>query len=94
MLGVLLAVPIHKVNLAGLKSTAWQAYALALFVKDILLFGFRRPRAALVDGAHSQEDMGVRVAAACVMDIEVGAHSFRNKLRGAVFPDKAGLFLS
>ena len=38
--------------------------------------------------------MSVWVAVACVVDIEVGAHSFGNKLRGTVFPDKAGLFLS
>lgn len=29
-----------------------------------------------------------------IVDIEVGAHSFGNKLRGTVFPYKAGLFLS
>ena len=85
---IFLVVPVHKVNLAGLVSAAWQLHTLALFIKHIFLFGFRRPCAALVKGAHSQEDMGVRVAAACVMYGEVGAHSFGNKLRGTVFPDK------
>ena len=77
-----------------LVSAAWQADTLAVLVKVIFLFGFGKPLAALVHRAHGQEDMGMRIAAACVMDIEVGAHSLRNKLRGTVFPDKPDLFLS
>ena len=36
----------------GLVSAAWQAYALAVLVKVIFLFGLRRPCAALVKWSH------------------------------------------
>ena len=83
-----------SINFVRLVSAAWQADTLAVFVKVIFLFRLRRPRAALVKWSHGQHDMTMGVAAACVMDIEVGAQSFRNKLRGTVFPDKPDLFLS
>ena len=87
-LGVVVAVPVHKVNFSCLVSAAYKTDALAVFIKHIFLFGFRKPLALLVYRAHRQEDMGVGIAAACVVDIEVGAHSFGNKLRGTVFTDK------
>ena len=75
-------------------SAAWQAYALAVFVKVIFLFGLRRPCAALVKGAHGKHDMTMGVAAVSVVNGKVNAHSSGNKLRGTVFPDKPDLFLS
>ena len=92
--GVVLVVPACKVNFVGLISAAWQADTLAVFVKVIFLFGFRRPCAALVKGAHSQHDMTMGVAAAGVVNGIIHAHSSGNKLRGTVFPDKPDLFLS
>ena len=81
-------ITVHKVNFLCLVSAACKTDAFAIFIKHIFLFGFRKPLALLIHRAHRQEDMGVRVAAACVVDIEVGAHSFGNKLRGTVFTDK------
>ena len=57
-------------------------------------FGLRCPCAALVKGAHGKHDMTMGVAAVGVMDSKIHAHSFGNKLRGTVFPDKPYLFLS
>ena len=92
--GVALIVPASKVYFVRLVSAAWQAYALAAFVKVIFLFGFRRPYAALIKGAHGKHDMTMGISVALVVYAEVGAHSFGNKLRGTVFPDKPYLFLS
>ena len=92
--GVAFIVPACKVNFVGLVSAAWQSYALPVLVKVILLFGLRRPCAALIKGAHGKHDMTMGVAAVCVVNGKVNAHSFGNKLRGTVFPDKPDLFLS
>ena len=92
--GVVLVVPACEVNFVGFVSAAWQADTLAVFVKVIFLFGLRRPRAALVKGAHSQHDMTMGIAAVGVMDSKIHTHSSGNKLRGTVFPDKPDLFLS
>ena len=72
----------------GLVSAAWQVDTLAVFVKVIFLFGFRRPCSALVKGAHSQHDMTMGIAAVGVVNGVIDAHSSGNKLRGTVFPDK------
>ena len=92
--GVVLVVPACKVNFVRLVSAAWQAYALAVFVKVIFLFGLRRPCAALVKGAHGKHDMTMGVAAVGVVNGKIHTHSSGNKLRGTVFPDKPDLFLS
>ena len=78
----------------GLVSAIRQAYALPVFIKVIFLFRLRRPRAALVKWSHGQHDMTMGVAAVGVMDSKIHTHSFGNKLRGTVFPDKPYLFLS
>ena len=52
------------------------------------------PCPVLVQGAHRQEDMGVWVSVVFVVYAKVGAHSFGNKLRGTIFPDKPDMFLS
>jgi len=92
--GVVLVVPACKVNFVRLVSAAWQADTLTVFIKVIFLFGFRRPRAAPVKGAHSQHDMTMGIAAVSVVDSKIHTHSSGNKLRGTVFPDKPDLFLS
>ena len=92
--GVVLVVPACKVNLVGFVSATWQADTLAVFVKVIFLFGLRRPRAALVKGAHGKHNMTMGVAAVGVVDNKIHTHSSGNKLRGTVFPDKPDLFLS
>ena len=93
-LGVFPVVPVHKVNLAGLVPSAGQTDFLAVFIQHIFLFGLRKPSALFVQRAHGQQDMGVGVAASRVVQIEVGDHALGNKLRGTIFPHKAGLFLS
>jgi len=92
--GVALVVPAGQVNFVRLVSAAWQADTLTVLVKVIFLFGLRCPCAALVKGAHGKHDMTMVVAAVGVMDSKIHAHSFGNKLRGTVFPDKPYLFLS
>lgn len=92
--GVVFVVPACEVNLVRLISAAWQVDTLAVFVKVIFLFGFRRPCSALVKGAHSQHDMTMGIAAVGVVNGVIDAHSSGNKLRGTVFPDKPDLFLS
>jgi len=92
--GVVLVVPACKVNLVGFVSAAWQTDTLTVFIKVIFLFGFRRPRAALVKGAHGKHNMTMGVAAVGVVDSKIHTHSSGNKLRGTVFPDKPDLFLS
>jgi hypothetical protein len=92
--GVVLVVPACKVNFVRLVSATWQADTLAVFVKVIFLFGFRRPCSALVKGAHGKHNMTMGVAAVGVVDNKIHTHSSGNKLRGTVFPDKPDLFLS
>ena len=55
---IFLIVPVHKVNLVGLVSATWQLHTLALFIKHIFLFGFRRPCAALVKGGALSRGYG------------------------------------
>ena len=50
-------------------AAAWQADTLAVFVKVIFLFGLRRPRAALVKGAHGKHNMTMGVAAVGVVKL-------------------------
>ena len=73
------------------------AFVLTLFsvidfvpvpVKNVLLFLLRAPLAAFLKGAHGQHDMGVGVAAACVVYANVGAHSRRNKMFFDILPHK------
>jgi len=92
--GVVLVVPAREVNLVRLISAAWQADTLTAFIKVIFLFGLRRPRAALVKGAHGKHNMTMGVAAVGVVNGKIHTHSSGNKLRGTVFPDKPDLFLS
>ena len=66
----------------------------AVLVKDIFLPLLVAPCPVLVQGAHRQEDMGVWVSVVFVVYAKVGAHSFGNKLRGTIFPDKPDMFLS
>ena len=87
-LGVLLTVPVHKINLACFVSAAGQADSLAVFVQHIFFFGFRKPLTPFVHWAHGEKNMGVRVAAAGIVNVEVRAHSSGNKLRGTVRTDK------
>ena len=93
-LGVLLTVPVHKVNLSCLKISAGKPDSLAVFVQHIFLFGLRKPLALCVHRAHGEKNMSVRVAVACVVNVEVRAHSSGYKLRGTVRTDKPYLFLS
>ena len=93
-LGVLLTVPVHKINLAGFVSAAGQADSLAVFVQHIFLFGLWKPLAPFVHRAHGEKNMGVRFAAAGIVNVEVYAHSSGNKLRGTVLTDKPYLFLA
>ena len=92
--GVVLVVPACKVNFVRLVSAAWQADTLAVFIKVIFLFGFRRPCSALVKGTHGKHNMTMGVAAVGVVNGKIHTHSSGNKLRGTVFPDKPDLFLS
>ena len=62
-------------------------------VKNVLLFLLRSPLAALVKRAHSQHDMGVGVAAACVVQAYIGAHSRRHKMPFHILADKGNAFL-
>ena len=93
-LGVLLTIPVHKVNLSCLKISAGKPDSLAAFVQHIFLFGLRKPLAPFVHWAHGEKNMGVRIAAACVVNVEVRTHSSGNKLRGTVRTDNPYLFLS
>ena len=93
-LGVLLTIPVHKVNLSCLKISAGKPDFLAVFIQHIFLFGFRKPLAPFVHWAHGEKNMGVRIAAACVVNVEVRTHSSGNKLRGTVRTDNPYLFLS
>ena len=92
--GVLLTVPVHKINLARFVSAAGQVDSLAVFVQHIFLFGLWTPLAMCVHWSHGEKNMSVRVAAACVVNVKVRAHSSGNKLRGTVRTDKPYLFLS
>ena len=61
---------------------------------SLFLFGLRKPLTPFVHWAHGEKNMGVRIAAACVVNIEVCTHSSGNELRGTVRTDKPYLFLS
>ena len=63
-------------------SAAWQAYALAVFVKVIFLFGLCRPCAALVKGAHGKHDMTMGVAAVGVVNGKINAHGKHDMTMG------------
>ena len=56
-------------------------FVAVLPVKNVLLFLLCAPLAVFVKGAHGQHDMGVGIAAACVIYANAGAHSRRHKLR-------------
>ena len=87
-LGVVVAVPVTRSTFRVLYLPLARRTSSPFSSSTYFFFGFRKPLALLVHRAHRQEDMGVGIAAACVVDIEVGAHSFGNKLRGTVFTDK------
>lgn len=64
-----------------------------VLVKNVLLFLLRASFAALLKGAHGKHNMGVWVAAACVMYANIGAHSSRDKMLFYIFADKGNVLL-
>ena len=72
--------PVSYTHLDVYKRQAtWQADTLAVFVKVIFLFGLRRPRAALVKGAHGKHNMTMGVAAVGVCLLYTSKVSGRNE---------------
>ena len=93
-LGFGLLVPVGSGNRPALVLPLFRVIDfLSLRVKNVLFFLLRAPRAALFNGAHSQHDMGVGVAAACIVDSEVGAHSCRHKMPLHILPHKGNALL-
>ena len=57
-----------------------EAHLLAVPDAEVLLLGLVLPPPVPGQGAHRQQDVGVRVVAVGVMDGHVGAHAISNKL--------------
>ncbi len=66
--------------------------AFAVFIEIVNLPGFRQPLAFLIHGTHGQEDMGVGIAIAFVMNRKVRDHTAGNKLFPAVVADEGFIF--
>ncbi len=66
---------------------------VALRVENILLFLLRAPLAALLKRPHGEHDMSVGIAAACVVDGKVGAHSRRYKIAVYILANKRNVLL-
>ena len=84
-LGVLLVVPVHRVFLMALPVAGWELDALAVLVKVVNLAGFREPLAMFIHCPDSQQNVGVWVAVALVVDGKVSNHAFGNELLIAKF---------
>ena len=63
----------------------WELDALSVFVKVVNLAGFREPLAVFIHCPERQQNVGVRVPIAFVMDGEVSNHALGNKLFVAKF---------
>ena len=84
-LGILLVVPVHRVLLVAFPVAGWELDALAVFVKVVNLAGFRQPLAVFVHCPDGQQNVGVWVPIAFVMDGEVSNHALGNELLFAKF---------
>ena len=84
-LGVLLVVPVHGVFLVALPVPGGELNALAVFIKVVYLSGFREPPAVFIHRSERQQNVGVWVPIALVVDGEVGYHAFGNELLIAKF---------
>ena len=75
-LRILLVVPVHRVFLVTLPVPGREPDALTVFVKVVDLSGFREPLAVFVHCPERQQNVGVWVSIALVVDGKVGDHSF------------------
>jgi hypothetical protein len=92
-LGLALLVPVHGVLLVRLPVSGREADALAVLIQIIDLPGLGEPLAVFVQRSEGEENVGVWIAVALVVDCEVAAHSFVHKLLLAVLPHKADVVL-
>ena len=79
-LGVLLVVPVHGVFLVALPVPGREPDALTVLVKVVDLAGFWKPLAVFVHCSERQQNVGVWVSIALVVDGKIGNHPFGNKL--------------
>ena len=79
-LGVLLVVPVHRVFLVTFPVARREPDALTVLVKVINLSGFWKPPAVFVHCPDGQQNVGVWVAIALVVDGKIGNHALGNKL--------------
>ena len=86
--GVALIVPVNDIRFVALILAGGENNSFTLFVKIVNLVGLGAPSALPIHRAHGQHDMGVRVSIMLVVNSEVHAHSFGNKLLHAVISDK------
>ena len=84
-LGILLVVPVYCVFLVAFPVAGWKLDALSVFVKVVNLAGFREQLAVFIHCPDCQQNVGVWVPIALVMDGEVSNHAFGNKLLIAKF---------
>ena len=71
--------------LVTLPIPGWKLDALTVFVKVVHLSGFREPPAVFVHCPECQQNVGVWVSIALVVDGKIGYHTFGNKLLVAKF---------
>ena len=57
-----------------------KAAFLAVSHAEVFLLGFVLPLALLIQRAHRQENVGMRIATVSVVDGSIGAHPFRHEL--------------
>ena len=79
-LSVLLVVPVHGVFLVALPVPRREPDALAVLVKVVHLSGFREPLAVFIHCPERQQNVGMWVSIALVVDGKVSDHPFGNKL--------------
>ena len=91
-LAVLLLIPVNGVDPPAFPFAVFHFDALAVFIKDIFLAALRQPMTLFVHRAEGEEDMGVGISIALVVNGKIGNHALRDKLRLAVFPHELDLF--
>ena len=75
-LAVLLLVPVNGVDPPAFPFAVFHFDALTVFIKDILFAALRHPVSVFVHRADGEQDMGVGIAVALVVNGKICYHAF------------------
>ena len=88
---VLLVVPVYSVLFVAFPPAGREPDSFTVPVKVVYLATLGKPFSFCVYCPHGEQDMGVGVPVALVVDGIVGNHAFGNKKLPAVVTDKVGV---